>query len=207
MGLTDLTYEEGQTPLEPDEKEGLLIPSIATRGELNEVEQRNIEEAIRWTIDRRRKFTAEEILSHEFVRELHRRMFGNVWKWAGAFRLSNKNIGVDKHSISTELRMLLDDSNYWLDHKTFGQDETAVRFKHRIVSIHCFANGNDKTTSDNENRDLLYSTSIGALHLNVPHSSTSIPCRLSMGRMDIVNSSTGAGTTSLVILVEPRSRE
>jgi Fic-DOC domain mobile mystery protein B len=71
-------------------------------------------------------------------------MFGNVWKWAGMFRLSNKNFGVDKHSISTELRMLLDDCNYWLDHKTFGQDETAVRFKHRIVSIHCFANGNGR---------------------------------------------------------------
>ena len=42
MGL-DIDYIDGQTPLGEDEKEGLLIPTIVTRGELDEFEQQNIE--------------------------------------------------------------------------------------------------------------------------------------------------------------------
>ncbi|RNL54746.1 mobile mystery protein B [Pedobacter jejuensis] len=143
MGLI-IHYEDGQTPLDEDEKDGLLIPAITTRGELDEIEQRNIEEAIRWTIERRKKFTASEILTEPFICELHKRMLAGVWQWAGAFRDSNKNIGVDKYQVATELRMLLGDCNYWLENNTFSPDEIAVRFKHRIVSIHCFANGNGR---------------------------------------------------------------
>jgi Fic-DOC domain mobile mystery protein B len=144
MGLIDIQNEEGRTPLSEEEKEGLLIPSATTRGELNELEQRNIEEAVRWTIERRKKFTADEILTEKFVRELHQRMLGNVWKWAGHFRQSNKNIGVDKYQISVELWTLLYDCKFWVGNKSFKEDETAIRFKHRIVSIHCFANGNGR---------------------------------------------------------------
>ncbi|SEL31575.1 mobile mystery protein B [Chitinophaga rupis] len=143
MGL-ELQYQEGQTPLDEDEKEDLLIPSITTRGELDEVEQRNIEEAILWTIRRRRKFTPEEILSVAFIKEVHVKMLGGVWAWAGSFRKTNKNIGVDKHLISTDLKMLLDDCKFWIENKTFSEDEIALRFKHRIVSIHCFSNGNGR---------------------------------------------------------------
>jgi Fic-DOC domain mobile mystery protein B len=144
MGLIKLQYEEGQTPLDEDEKDGLLLPSVTTRSELDEVEQRNIEEAIRWTTERRRRFTVAEILKEEFVRALHQKMLGGVWEWAGAFRKMNKNIGVDKYQIPTELKALLDDCKFWIDHKTFSEDEIAIRFKHRIVSIHCFANGNGR---------------------------------------------------------------
>ena len=112
MGLENLQYEEGQTPLDPDEKDGLLIPTVSTRGELDEVEQRNIEEAIRWTLERRKRFTIEEVLSEQFVMELHKRMYGEVWEWAGHFRNTNKNIGVDKYQIGIELRALLDDCRY-----------------------------------------------------------------------------------------------
>ncbi|WP_217607349.1 mobile mystery protein B [Chitinophaga sp. GbtcB8] len=143
MGL-NIHYEEGQTPLDEDEKEGLLIPSVTTRSDLDEVEQRNIEEAIRWTIERRKRFTANEILTEQFVNELHKRMFGEVWQWAGSFRNSNKNIGVDKYQIAPDLRMLLDDCRYWIENETYSEDEIAVRFKHRIVSIHCYANGNGR---------------------------------------------------------------
>jgi len=143
MGLA-IHYEEGQTPLDEEEKDGLLIPSVTTRGELDEVEQRNIEEAIRWTIERRKRFSAVEILSEDFVLDMHDRMLGSVWKWAGTFRNSNKNIGVDKYQIGIELRMLLDDCKFWLENKIYSPDETAIRFKHRIVSIHCFANGNGR---------------------------------------------------------------
>ncbi|MRG46941.1 mobile mystery protein B [Chitinophaga sp. SYP-B3965] len=143
MGL-NIEYNEGQTPLDEEEKEGLLIPTITTRGELDEVEQRNIENAIRWTIERRKKFNVNEILSEQFVRLLHVKMLGGVWKWAGSFRNSNKNIGVDKLQISIALRVLLDDCRYWVDNKVYSPDEIAIRFKHRIVSIHCFANGNGR---------------------------------------------------------------
>jgi Fic-DOC domain mobile mystery protein B len=144
MGLIKLRYEQGQTPLDDVEKDGLLLLSVTTRGELDEVEQRNIEEAIRWTTERRRRFTVAEMLAEGFVLELHRKMFGGVWKWAGTFRLSNKNIGVDKYQIPVELRSLLDDCKFWIEHKSFPEDEIAIRFKHRIVSIHCFANGNGR---------------------------------------------------------------
>lgn len=144
MGLTTLLYEDGQTPLDEDEKEGLLLPSVTTREELNEVEQRNIEEAIRWTIGIRRRLSPEKILTEHFVLEIHQRMFGEVWKWAGTFRRTNKNIGVDKYSIPLELRTLMDDCKFWISHNTFPADEVALRFKHRLVSIHCFANGNGR---------------------------------------------------------------
>jgi len=71
-------------------------------------------------------------------------MFSNVWAWAGSFRNTNKNIGVDKYQIPTQLRMLIDDCKYWVEYKTYPPDEIALRFKHRIVSIHCFANGNGR---------------------------------------------------------------
>jgi Fic-DOC domain mobile mystery protein B len=141
MGL-DLEYLDGQTPLDDDEKEGLLIKSIATRGELDEFEQQNIEQAIEWTL--RRSFKAEAILTEEFIKDVHKRMYGDVWQWAGNFRTTNKNIGVDKWQIPIELRYLLGDAKYWLDNNTYGAEEIAVRFKHRIVSIHCFANGNGR---------------------------------------------------------------
>jgi len=141
MGL-DLDNPEGQTPLDEDEKEGLLISTITTRGELNEFEQLGVEKAIEWT--RKRKFKLQQILSEEFVMELHRKMFGDVWKWAGEPRTSGKNIAVDENQIRVELRKLLDDCQHWIEHKLFGEDEIAVRFSHRIVTIHPFANGNGR---------------------------------------------------------------
>jgi len=141
MGL-DIEYIEGQTPLEEDEKEGLLIKSITTRQELDEFEQYNIEKAIEWTLGK--KWKSEYIFSEVFVKELHRRMFGEVWTWAGEFRKTNKNIGVDKHQIGVSLRQLIDDSLFWIEHHTYSDDEIAIRFKHAIVKIHCFANGNGR---------------------------------------------------------------
>jgi len=141
MGL-EIEYIEGQTPLDEDEKEGLLIKSITTRGELDEFEQLNIEKAIQWTIAK--KWKPEYILSDVFVKELHKRMFGEVWSWAGEFRKTNKNIGVDKYYIGISLKQLLDDCIYWLENKTYSNEEFAIRFKHRIVKIHCFPNGNGR---------------------------------------------------------------
>ncbi|NJN41297.1 MAG: mobile mystery protein B [Flammeovirgaceae bacterium] len=141
MGL-DLDYVDGQTPLEDDEKEGLLIPTIATRGELDEFEQQNIEQAIQWTLTR--NFKQQDIFSETFVREVHKRMYNQVWSWAGEFRKTNKNIGVDNWRVSTELKALLDDAIFWAEHDTYLPEELAIRFKHRLVSIHCFSNGNGR---------------------------------------------------------------
>ncbi|WP_246021755.1 mobile mystery protein B [Alteraurantiacibacter aquimixticola] len=82
------------------------------------------------------------MLSEEFVRELHRRLFGEVWEWAGTFRLTEKNIGVDPIQVGVRLRALLDDARYWAEHGAYPPLEAAARFHHRLVQIHCFANGN-----------------------------------------------------------------
>ena len=141
MGL-ELEYIDGQTPIDEDEKEGLLIKTITTRKDLDEYEQLNIEKAIQWTIGK--KWKAEYMLTEKFIKELHKRMFGDVWLWAGEYRKTNKNIGVDKYMIGISLKQLLDDSNYWLANKTYPDDEIAIRVKHRVVQIHCFANGNGR---------------------------------------------------------------
>ena len=142
MGL-DLEYLDGQTPLDEDEKEGLLIPTIATRGELDEFEQQNIEQAILWSI-KLRSLKPKVVLTENFTRSLHKRMYADIWAWAGEFRKTDKNIGVDKWQIPTELRYLLDDTKFWIENNTFPPDELAIRFKHRLVAIHCFPNGNGR---------------------------------------------------------------
>lgn len=141
MGL-DFNSLHGQTLLDEDEKEGLLIPSISTRGELDEFEHKNIIRAMLWSTQR--SFKYDQIFSEYFIKELHKRMFGEVWNWSGMFRKTNKNLGVDKWQISTEVRNLFDDVIFWHENKTFGPDERAIRFKHRLVSIHCFPNGNGR---------------------------------------------------------------
>lgn len=140
MGLEE--YDNNQTPLDEEEREGLLIPTIACREELDEFEQKNIEEAMLWTLGQ--KLSAEKILSEKFVKSLHRKMFGQVWSWAGKFRTTDKNLGIDKWQIPIELKKLCDDASYWISGKVFTPDEIALRFKHRIVCIHCFSNGNGR---------------------------------------------------------------
>ena len=141
MGL-NLQYEYGQTPLDPEELEGLKIHSISTKAELDEHEQQNIEEAILWAMKLR--FPYEKIISEKFIKDLHKRMYKNVWKWAGTFRNTEKNIGVQHYKITLELRNLFDDTIYLIENNTFEPIEIAIRFKHRLVAIHCFPNGNGR---------------------------------------------------------------
>jgi len=141
MGLT-IHYIDGQIPLDEEEKDGLLIPTISTRGELDEFEQQNIEQAVQWTIGRSIK--PELIFTENFIRRVHTRMYADVWAWAGEFRKTNKNMGVNKWQISFNLTCLLDDAKYWLENNSYPPDEMAIRFKHRLVSIHCFPNGNGR---------------------------------------------------------------
>lgn len=141
MGLK-LRNQRGQTPIDEEEKEDLLLKTISTREELDEFEQANIEMALEWSL--KRSFSKDEVISIGFIKELHRKMFSEVWGWAGTFRKSNKNIGVDKFNIEQELFRLMDDCRYWIDNVTYPEDEIAVRYKYRIVSIHSFPNGNGR---------------------------------------------------------------
>ncbi len=138
--MINLEYPEGATPIDPDEAEGLLLTHITTRGELDRWEQDNIVEALAW-LDRSKP---TDILNELFVKKLHQQMFGTVWQWAGHFRRSGKNIGGPWHQISISLKNLFDDTRLWVDHQNGSTDEIAIRFHHRLVSIHPFPNGNGR---------------------------------------------------------------
>lgn len=140
MGLRSID-EEG-TILTDEEKEELKIKVINTREELNQLEQNNIEWAHDWLL--RKKISQDNLLSVKFINDLHRHMLGDVWLWAGKYRKSNKNIGVDKSQIGLEMAKLLDDCRYWIKNQTFVPDEIAIRFSHRLVWIHPFPNGNGR---------------------------------------------------------------
>jgi len=130
---------DGQTPLTPEEREGLIPSYITLHGELNAAEQDNILEAESWAFARRR-----DVLDEAFLDRLHERMLGRVWRWAGAHRHSDKNIGVDSYRIPQELRQLLDDCRNWFEHDTYVLDESAARFHHRLVWVHAYPNGNGR---------------------------------------------------------------
>jgi Fic-DOC domain mobile mystery protein B len=140
--MTLFTSGDGNTPLTPDE-ENDLIPSLATREELNEWERLNIIEAFDWALDPK-GLRRRDPLTEPYLRQLHRRMFDQTWKWAGKYRTSEKNIGIDHHLLRESLAVLLGDVRYWLEHGTYTPDEIAVRFHHRLVSIHPFPNGNGR---------------------------------------------------------------
>lgn len=135
--------DEGATPLSSEDLESLIPTHITRRGELNEYEKRGVLEAVGWAFARRR--STSTLLDEKFIRALHRRMLGRVWKWAGTYRVrETANLGVDPRTIQVELRNLLDDVRYWLEHGTYPPDEIAVRFHYRLVYIHPFPNGNGR---------------------------------------------------------------
>ena len=129
----------GATPVSPEEREGLIPSHIALRHELNEFEQQNILKAATWAFARKHDPIAES-----FGRSLHRRMFDNTWRWAGEYRRSDKNIGVDWAKIHVRLAEELNNFRYWTDNKTFSPAEIGVRFHHALVLIHPFPNGNGR---------------------------------------------------------------
>jgi Fic-DOC domain mobile mystery protein B len=134
-----MEYPDGATPLDPNELGGLKFKHITTREELDELEQANIESGLRW-LARHRGI----VLTDDFAITLHKRLFGEVWDWAGAFRRTGKNIGIDPIHVSVQLRALMDDARYWAEHETYPSSEAAIRVHHRLVQIHPFANGNGR---------------------------------------------------------------
>ena len=127
------------TALSPEERLGLKLAHITLRQELNEVEQQNIALAISFAFGRKHNPFREP-----FGRGLHKRMFGEVWTWAGNYRTSNKILGVEHSLIVPRLYDVFDNVAYWVDHKTFPHDEIAIRFHHGLFVVHPFANGNGR---------------------------------------------------------------
>ncbi len=135
---------EGQTPLDNDELQSLRLSYIATRGDLDAAEQLNIVEGRTWATTRKR--TVTQILDDAFLRSLHRRMFGAVWTWAGRYRTSNKNIGIDRLEVPVAVRNLSDDAKLWCAAAITNEerDAAAVEFHQRLASIHPFVSGNGR---------------------------------------------------------------
>ena len=140
MSKFQIQYSPGATPLNPDELAGLIPNYITTQGELNELERENILEATEWALGK----TSHDCMNMTFCFDLHKRMFSKVWKWAGTTRQSDKTIGVHWPQINTKLKVLFDDTNFWISDQTYGFDELAARFHHRLVAIHAFSNGNGR---------------------------------------------------------------
>ncbi len=131
--------DEANTPLRPEEREQLIPTYITLRHELNEAEQMNIAAALRWARARQRN-----VLKPGVLNELHRRMFGDVWKWAGKYRTTGRNIGVEAYRIEPDVRQLVDDVSYWVEHGAYPPDEICMRFSHRLVAVQPFPNGNGR---------------------------------------------------------------
>jgi len=137
----EFNYPKGATPLDPDEMEGLKHSHIETRAELDQLEQQNIQDGYNWFSQQRKYKT---FIHEDFIKMLHKKLLGEVWSWAGQFRLTEKIIGIDPIHISVELRNLLNDVKAWLEYDTYEREEFAARLHHRLVKIHLFANGNGR---------------------------------------------------------------
>ena len=132
----------GSTPLDEDEAADLIPTHLVSREDLNAWEQVNIAQAVRWLGTRKRE--PRSILDTTFLFDLHRRMFSQTWRWAGKQRATERNIGVAPGQIAEGLRNLMSDALFWIERGTYGTDELATRFHHRLVVVHAFANGNGR---------------------------------------------------------------
>jgi Fic-DOC domain mobile mystery protein B len=137
---------EGATPLEEEDLAGLIPEFVATRGDLNVVEFDNIAKALPWATDQARTGGPERVLDYSFVFALHRRMFEDVWRWAGTQRRRGTHIGVEPSQITMLTKQAIEDAIWWHDNAAFDADERAVRIHHRLVHVHPFPNGNGRCT-------------------------------------------------------------
>lgn len=135
-----MTHPEGATPLDQNELEGLRLPHISTQPQLNAVEQANVEDGLAWLARQK----SPDVLSRQFLCKLHERLFGEVWNWAGTYRKTEKNIGVNPLQIEVQTQILLDNARSWLTQSIYKPSEAAMRFHHQLVFIHLFPNGNGR---------------------------------------------------------------
>jgi len=143
QAVIDLQQEpDGATPLEPEEWEQLIPTWITYRNDLNQAEEENILKASAWA--RSTSQSKADILTVDFANKLHKRMFGDVWKWAGKYRTTPRNIGIEAYRIREELPMTLGNARYWIEAEVYPPDELAVRLHHSLVSVHPYPNGNGR---------------------------------------------------------------
>ncbi|MBS0272215.1 MAG: mobile mystery protein B [Proteobacteria bacterium] len=131
-------YPPGATPLNGDELKDLIPTHITTQQQLNAFEQMNITLALPWV------YKQKDILTIMFIKKLHNKMFNQTWKWAGKFRKTQKNLGIEAYRIEIELKYLCDDIIFQIQNQSFSKDEIAIRLHHRLVSVHPFPNGNGR---------------------------------------------------------------
>ena len=127
-----------------EERNGLVQTTITLRRELNAAEQTNIAVAHARLFGRRKPLAPARVIEETFLKRVHRDMFRDVWRWAGQYRHSDKNLGVGWHEVPVAMRMLLSDVSAWFAQSAYPPDELAVRFHHRLVAIHPFPNGNGR---------------------------------------------------------------
>ena len=134
------------TPIAEEDLVDLIPEFVATRRDLNVVEFDNIAKTVPWALKQARNGGVERVLKYSFLFALHRRMFEDVWRWAGTQRQRVTNIGVEPSQIVTLTKQALDDGVWWHEHSTFDVDERAARIHHRLVAVHPFPNGNGRCT-------------------------------------------------------------
>jgi mobile mystery protein B len=134
---------DGATPLSPDDLLGLRYKHIDTRAQLNNLEAANIIQGQLWARNLKNQ-TLDTILDRDFVVNLHRALFGEVWIWAGNFRQRELNVGVEPIKIPVVLHNFLADAKCWIEYKHFDNLELSARIQHRMVQIHPFVNGNGR---------------------------------------------------------------
>jgi Fic-DOC domain mobile mystery protein B len=145
-------------PIQDEDLDDLIPDFIATRADLNVVEFDNIARAMPWAVNQARRGGPMLVLSYSFVFALHKRMFRDVWKWAGTQRRRVTNIGVEPSQIAMQTKQTIDDALWWHENDTYEVDERAARVHQRLVAVHPFPNGNGRCTRLVAD---LYLTSIG----------------------------------------------
>lgn len=135
-----LVYKTGQSQLDQEELAGLKITSCSNADDIEIQESKSILKAIAWT--EKNMFSPDKIFTEVFIKEIHKRMFGDVWTWAGKYRLSNKSLGVDKSLISSEVKQVISNTRFWIESESYDTDEIAIRFMHRLMQVQCFSGGN-----------------------------------------------------------------
>jgi Fic-DOC domain mobile mystery protein B len=134
---------DGATPLDHDQIIGIKLSHLTTMGELDEVEDLNIQKGLEW-LGRQK---SPDYLSKEFLCKLHEKLFSDVWKWAGKFRTVEVNISKYRsYDVAPQLVNFFEDSKLWIESGKMSWDEIAAEMHHRLVSIHPFPNGNGRTT-------------------------------------------------------------
>ena len=143
MSKHNLIDRDGSTPLDHDQVIGIRFSHLTTMGELDELEDVNIQNGLEW-LNRQK---TDDYLSIDFICKLHEKLFSDVWKWAGKFRTAEVNISKYRpYDVGPQLKNFFEDAKLWMTSGQMSWDEISAEMHHRLVTIHPFPNGNGRTT-------------------------------------------------------------